>query len=452
MIFDAALPGTTDPEWTTMGRLTSLPLLDVGRIERLTVVAAHPDDETLGAGGLISEASVRGIPVQVIVVTDGAASHPASQAITRRQLAVLRQRELFLAVAELAPEAEVVMLDFGDGETSEHRSEIRAALARAIEPGATIVAPWRGDGHRDHRIVGELCAELAAANEKPLLEYPIWMWHWAVPDDERVPWSKARSVPLSASSRRSKTRALTRYASQVVGVGDGEDDGPVLRPDFLDNFDRSQELFLIMATDPLGGSKSESYFDDLYERHTDPWKLGTRWYERRKRAITVASLPRARYRSALEIGCSVGELTASLATHCDALLAIDISATAVARASERTRDLGNVRVDRADARAAFPAGEFDLVVLSEVAYYWDRATLRHVVEELVQHLADDATVVVCHWRHPVADYPLSGDEANDAIREVLPLTRVAIHDEADFLLEVFTVDPRSVATHEGLVD
>lgn len=452
MIFDSALAGTTDAEWSTMGRLRTLPALDFSMLDRVTIVAAHPDDETLGAGGLITECAMRRIPVQVVVVTDGAASHPASSTVSPRQLAARRGRELFSAVAELAPSTEVVMLDFADGETLRDRTRIAAALARAIEPGGTIVAPWRGDGHRDHRVVGELCAELAGTSGATLLEYPIWMWHWADPDDERVPWNSAVSVTLTDAGRQAKRRAIASHVSQVEPLGPAPSDAAVLTASFLSNFDRDREVFLLAQPDPHPATKSQGYFDALYSSNADPWRLGTRWYEERKRAITVSSLPRARYRSGLEIGCSIGELTASLAERCEALFAIDISAEAVARARARTRDLGNVVIDQADATASFPAGQFDLVVLSEVAYYWDRATLERLLDDVLKHLAEDATVVACHWRHPVADYPLGGDEANDIIRGALPLTRIAIHDERDFLLEVFSTTPHSVAAIEGLVD
>ena len=198
-------------------------------------------------------------------------------------------------------------------------------------------------------------------------------------------------------------------------------------------------------------SKPREYFDELYARRDDPWSLRTRWYESRKRAITVASLPRERYASALEIGCSTGELTALLATRCDSLLAIDISSAAVVQASERTSALPQVRVELQDATVRFPHGRFDLVVLSEVGYYWDEPTLRNVIAQITGHLTDDATVLVCHWRHPVDDYPLGGDETHDIIRDSIGLHRIGIHDETDFLIEVYTTDARSVADIEGLL-
>jgi LmbE family N-acetylglucosaminyl deacetylase/SAM-dependent methyltransferase len=450
--FDSTLPGTPETAWATMERLAVLPALDFSVVGKLTVVAAHPDDETLGAGGLIAECSRRGITVQIIVVTDGAASHPESRVVLPGQLAAVRQRELYLAVSELAPGSEVISLGFADGDTLQSKADIWEARAGAIEPGSTIVAPWRGDGHRDHRVVGDVCAEVAEKFGLPLLEYPIWMWHWAMPDDERVPWDSALSVQLTEFSLKAKRRALACHASQVVGVGPSDADGPVLSPAFLSNFDRDREVFLIDRSARSDGSKSRGYFDALYAKSEDPWRMATRWYEERKRDITVASLPRARYESGLEVGCSTGELTASLAARCESLLAVDISDAAVSRASKRTEELSNVRVERADVTRNFPSGPFDLVMISEVAYYWDRATLRRFLTELMLHLADDATVIACHWRHPVSDYPLRGDEAHDMIRTGLSLHRIAVHDEEDFLLEAFATDPRSVAAREGLVE
>ena len=76
-------------------------------------------------------------------------------------------------------------------------------------------------------------------------------------------------------------------------------------------------------------SVPREHFDVLYEGSSDPWDLRSAWYERRKYAITVAALPRERYRSGLEPGCSIGELTRLLAARCDRLLAFDFAESAV---------------------------------------------------------------------------------------------------------------------------
>jgi LmbE family N-acetylglucosaminyl deacetylase len=446
--FDAREVGTLARDWTTFLETLPIPTLDLSWITDLVVVAAHPDDETLGAGGLIAEAGRRGISVTVVVVTDGSRSNPESS-VSAVELAKTRSRELRDAVADLCTEARVVELGFPDGNTNDNRDQIAAALADLLSPGATIAAPWRGDGHRDHRVVGELSAALAKSAKSLLLEYPIWMWHWARPDDPAVPWDMTRSLELPPAIAVSKGRALTLYRSQTEGPGVGIGDIPVLSPEFIEHFERGTEYFIVTSAEQQV-SKAESYFDGLYAHSLDPWRLATRWYEDRKRQISLASLPRPRYSRALEVGCSVGELTALIATRADAVLAIDISEAAVALAAERTSGIANVSVRHQDATIDFPAGKFDLIVLSEVGYYWDVATLRETVAQIAKHLADDGTVLACHWRHPVADYPLSGDAVHRVLNQEPALHAIALHREADFVLEVFGTAAESVAQREGL--
>ena len=131
-------------------------------------------------------------------------------------------------------------------------------------------------------------------------------------------------------------------------------------------------------TDTLPGG----YFDALYARHDDPWGFETRWYERRKRAITLASLPEERYATVLEIGCSIGVLTEQLAARCASILAVDISQQAVDRARARLRQQGHVTVERADVGRRFPERHFDLVMLSEVGYYFDPDSLDTLLERI----------------------------------------------------------------------
>ncbi len=115
------------------------------------------------------------------------------------------------------------------------------------------------------------------------------------------------------------------------------------------------------------------YFDQIYAENADPWGFASRWYEQRKYAMTLASLPAARYRSGLEVGCSIGVLTAQLAPRCSSLVAIDPSATALAAA--QTRVPPSVRLIRGAVPDDWPQGAYDLVVLSEVCYYLDLVDL-----------------------------------------------------------------------------
>jgi hypothetical protein len=193
-------------------------------------------------------------------------------------------------------------------------------------------------------------------------------------------------------------------------------------------------------------SLDRGYFDALYTEHPDPWRLADRWYEQRKYALTLAALPRPRYENGFEPGCSVGVLTEQLADRCDRLLAVDTAAAAVAATRTRLAGREHVRVEHRELPAQCPAGPFDLVVLSEVGYYFDAA-------DLDRPLAPGGDLVAVHWRHPVADYPLPGDAVHDRLAARPDLTRTVRHTEADFRLEVFARTPpaaRSVAQAEGL--
>jgi SAM-dependent methyltransferase len=196
-----------------------------------------------------------------------------------------------------------------------------------------------------------------------------------------------------------------------------------------------------------------AYFDRLYDRDPDPWGFESRWYEQRKYAVTVASLPRPRYRRGLEVGCSVGVLTLLLAERCASLLAVDVADGAVEAARRRLADLAHVSVERRALPGDWPPGTFDLVVLSEVGYYLAADDLRGLLHAATAALDPDGAVVAVHWRHEVADYPLRGDDVQAAVAATPGLQRLLRHEEADFLLEVFVPAPAvSVARATGIVE
>ena len=441
--FDATLPGTSVEQWRAALAAERLGEIDLDGVEELVVVSAHPDDETLAAGGLMATAAGRGVAVHVIIVTDGAASHPDSPTHSSADLARRRAREAFEAISIVAPTASLSLLGYPDGEVRENReaieADVRAELARS-SPRTLVLAPWRGDGHRDHRVVGEIVARAALELHRPLLEYPVWMWHWGAPDS--VPLTEAQVATLDRPALRAKRRAIAAHATQVAPLSELQGDEAMLSSDFLEHFDEPRELFF--RTDSLG----KDYFDGLYAKRADPWRLATRWYEKRKRTITVASLPAERYENALEIGCSIGMLTADLAQRCDSLLALDVAEAAVLAARERVPE--NVTVEQRDATSDYPEGTFDLVVLSEVGYYLGESVLARLLGAIAASLSAGGVLLACHWRHPVDGYLQSGDAVHAAIGE-LGLHRLARHEEADFVLEVWSRDERSVAAVEGLL-
>lgn len=195
----------------------------------------------------------------------------------------------------------------------------------------------------------------------------------------------------------------------------------------------------------------DHYFDQLYAQTDDPYGLRTRWYEARKRALLMASLPRARYRHAYEPACGAAELTALLAERCDHLLASDANAAAVAAAQRRVGHLPNVQITHHRLPQDWPAapGEFDLIVLSEVGYFLSAEAMAAVAQACAQTLAADGTLVACDWRPPFAERRLPTEQVHAMLAD-LGLHRLVLHDEADFLLQVWTRDARSVAQRGGI--
>jgi SAM-dependent methyltransferase len=193
-----------------------------------------------------------------------------------------------------------------------------------------------------------------------------------------------------------------------------------------------------------------AYFDALFADSDDPWRFKTRWYEERKRALTLACLPARRFRSVFEPGCANGELAAALAPRCDRLLATDGSHKAVALAAERLSAWPHAEARQAWLPQDWPAERFELIVVSEVAYYLDAAQLDLFLARVKGALDDGGTVLACHWRHPIDGCTLDGDAVHAACEARLRLTRVAGHMEPDFRIDVWRRNGRSVAQEEGL--
>lgn len=155
------------------------------------------------------------------------------------------------------------------------------------------------------------------------------------------------------------------------------------------------------------------YFDELYGRDADPWNFATKDYEHQKYAVTLDNLPRERYASALELGCSIGVLTQMLALRADHLLGLDAAQVAVAAARARCADLANVEFKRATLPDEFPIGQFDLVLMSEVGYYFAIPDLKKLSEHLLNALTVDGDLMLVHYLPDVPDYPLTGDDVHD---------------------------------------
>lgn len=405
-----------------------------GPVDRLVVVGAHPDDETLGAGGLVHLAARAGWEVLVVSATAGEGSHPGSPTTDPVALAERRRGELDRAAALLGHGVRVRCLGLPDGSLGGREEDVVAALVEEVglAGGRTLLAaPWRHDGHPDHEAVGRAAAVAARRTGARLVEYPVWAWHWG--SEATLPWRDVRVVPLDPAARAAKRAAVAAHASQVAPLSDAPGDEVLLGPDLLEHFDRDVELLL-----ESGEPAPDDALDRVHRDREDPWDVDS-WYERRKRAITLASLPRERYGRALELGCSVGALAVDLAARCDALLALDSSEAAI-EAARRRLDTSRVDVRRADLPMQWPDGSFDLVSVSEVGYFLSPDALDVLVTRALGSLRPDGHLLLCHWRHDLVGWPLTGPRVHDVF--LATGARVlAEHHDPDFVLHVLGATP-----------
>ncbi len=153
-----------------------------------------------------------------------------------------------------------------------------------------------------------------------------------------------------------------------------------------------------------------NYFETMFRDTPDPWDLDTSTYEQAKFQHSVEALSGRHYRSGFEVGCAKGMLTRKLSPNCSALLAIDVSETALRAARHRCETLNQVTFARMEFPAEAPDGQYDLIILSEVAYYWDDPALARAGEWLNRHLVPGGDLLLVHFTEET-DYPQSGDEA-----------------------------------------
>jgi LmbE family N-acetylglucosaminyl deacetylase len=206
--------GTPIQDWRSAA---DIPRLDLGACADLLLVAPHPDDETLGLGAAAAQLAEDGVGVRVISVSDGGAAYPGISGEQRIDLEARRRRELRCAAGILGI-CPPISLGLPDGTLSDHEDRLTTALGEILAgspPGTWCAATWRGDGHPDHEVVGRAAAAAAAGTSTTLLEYPVWMWHWATPGDPAVPWHRARAVPSAEWAICRKDRAIQCFRSQL---------------------------------------------------------------------------------------------------------------------------------------------------------------------------------------------------------------------------------------------
>lgn len=454
---DAA--GTSETEWRGPARWDDVPEFDleVNRVERLLVVAAHPGDEALGAGGLISAADARNIDIHVVLLTAGEASHPDSPTHSARMLASARQAEFRDGLAELAPIATTTFVGLADGQVEAGQHLVLEVLVDLIGmqgESTLVVAPWRHDGHRDHVAAGRAAALAAGRTDAQLLEYPVWLWHQGSPDT--APWHQFQQLPLAPHVRARKAAAIAHHCTQTRPLSPAAGDEVAMDEAFLRHFERDREVFVVSATLVRPALPTRAGPRDLVE---PPWSAIAPWYEQHGQDVLLASLPRHHFTRGLLIGGMDG-LAETLGRRCAEVLVAGRSSdphgtvianrpgmaparrSGIRRAAKRTKERRGKAAEptllRLNLLDEWPAGQFDLVLLSESGYTLSPRLLRETVTRIRECLTDDGVLALGHWRHRIPGWPLSGDTVHDLVIERVGLHVVAQHRERDLIVDVLS--------------
>ncbi|MEU3274443.1 bifunctional PIG-L family deacetylase/class I SAM-dependent methyltransferase [Saccharomonospora sp. NPDC006951] len=399
-------------------------------IRTATVIAAHPDDETLGAAGFLQHLHSGGVSVSLVIATDGEAAFPRSDRRLRKELGELRRAELTDSLAQLGiDDVTPVWLGLPDSGLTEHTAALTGELRELLRDSDVCLAPWPGDPHPDHREAG-LAALRAAPEHARCLSYPIWMWHRLSPHDPGIPWHRAARYALTGAERTAKAKAIGAFGSQTTTGPGGED--PILPPEVLAHFDGEEEIFFHERPRQRSSARR---FAELYRASPDPWRTKTRWYERRKRSVVLASLPRRHYGTVIEPACGNGNLTRELATRCDRLVAFDPVPDAVTAARTATSGMSHVDI----SEAALPeglSGEADLLVHSEILYYLGDADLAEVIARSAAVLHCGGHLLAVHWKPKASDAPRDGWDAHRRLLTHPGFEPLVAHDDEEFLLHV----------------
>jgi len=229
-------PGTAEDAWASWPELRRLPVAHPEAWQSVVVVAAHPDDEVLGVGGTMAMLAARGVRLRLIAITDGEASHPGADPAVIAQTRISESADALDRLG--ARDIDVVRLQLPDTGLADREQELSDILREQCAGFEVCLAPWEGDAHADHEAAGRA----ARRSGRNVLTYPVWMWHWAEPGDQRVPWNRACQIMLPAEIADRKRSAIDAFVSQLTDRETGV--GPVVPPDVVAHFTRTQEVLL----------------------------------------------------------------------------------------------------------------------------------------------------------------------------------------------------------------
>ncbi len=395
------------------------------------LVAPHPDDETLALGGTLADLAEAAETVTVVIATHGG-SGPGS---------TVRRVEAERALTALGAHITAMWWDLPDGSLQDEIGVMVERLAGVVDAQTLLLAPVECDGHCDHEAVTVSAETVARERGAALLEYPVWLWHWATPDD--VDWARLRTLAPSLRALTAKSAAIDCYTSQLASP----DGHPVVGSALLARARRVMETVLTPLPQDLAARvtaytaavRSRAHiaapFDAMLpDGVTDPWRLDSSEYEKRRLALTLACLGRPQYQSVLEIGCATGQLSAQLSERADRVIGMDASDQALTVARARTEA---VEWLLGAAPADIPVAEFDLIVLSEIAYFLTGPELLATLRAVRRQLRPGGEILIANWSAATDNIPLDGPTVHNQAAAVFDLPLRARYHDADLVIQVW---------------
>lgn len=380
----------------------------------LVVIAPHPDDEILGAGGIMARARAAGERLGVIVLTDGARSDPdADPAVLTAQRAAECRAGLQALLGEVPP---LLMLGHADGAFDARQpalgdDTLLTGFLRGIDP-VTVLVTDPSDGHPDHKAAFGLAARIVASGlAQKLVVMPI-----SQRVDGECDLAAFEAVPV-AEHEAAKRNAIGAHHSQSEATS-----GFSLPPLVCDDFAKTEYVRLVYGRKGDTGrpqAVGAEHFDALFAADDDPWDYQTSAYEADRFDRTIAALGGRHYGAALELGCAAGVLTQRLVPHCESLIAVDASAAALAIAQERVGHPEQVTLQHGNLPDDLPPGRFDLLILSDFLYYLGFPGCVALAQALQSRAAPGCRIVIANYLGET-ECALTGDMAAEIVMAHLP--------------------------------
>ncbi len=410
-------------------QLSLVPLLAIEQLGKqlgsTLVLAPHPYDAALRCGGIIAHLRRQNIPVWVIFITNGTASHPNSVEYPTKKLASLRKKEAVKSCKILDVEStHIVFLEHPDASlvnfNSDEKTDVALQIFNIVKDHNifSVFLPWRREPHEGHKVAYELgrMVKDRYAQDIELIEYPIWLWKNSKKED--WPFEKeVEAFRLNIDEMVAKKRkAIFAHAHQTSKIIKDDPQGFTLTEDLSSTSLTSFELYFI-DKDRKASSLEKEYFDTLYSHNPDPWNFRNSEYEQSKYKAIDVHIGDRYFENALELGCSIGIQTRYFAPHCKYLLAIDISESAIDTAKQLNDNLLNVDFQHLDVLKKFPAGPFNFVSMCEIGYYFTDKTLKMLFNKITENLAEKGHFLMVHWTSFVREYPLTGKKVHQLFIE-----------------------------------